>query len=399
VRARRDPFSGGPGSITLDAFSGLRAIEPTGLDPVILGYYPVQVTNPYLALLYRESWRAGIAPIGIPNEDGIEELAELARLGHRVVLHMHWLNRPLGYSATEVDAERDAAAFLERLDRFHDAGGRVVWTVHNLLPHAARYEAQEKRLRGEVAKRVDVVHVMVSATPDLVAPYFELPRDRILHVPHPNYLGAYPDFVSREQARADLELAPDDLVYLLLGTIRAYKGLADLLDAWAAMPVDGVARRLVIAGGPGREDGVGALIERAALMPGVLVSGERVETERMQVFLRAADVAVLPYVRSLNSGALLLALSFDLPAVIPAEAGFGEVLDERTGRTFRPGDHDSLVAALVAAEEIATPASRMAAREIARRYDSAAISLRFAQELRDRLGWPAGTPVAPAREG
>ena len=390
MRARRSPVSGEPGEVTTNALAGVRAIEATGGDPVILGYYPVQVTNPYLALLYREAWRSGVAPVGVPGENGIDELAELARLGYRVVLHMHWLNRPLHWSASAADAERDGKAFLDRIDRVRAAGGRVAWTVHNLLPHGTRFEAEERRFRGEVAKRVDVVHVMASATPDLVAPYFELPRDRLLHVPHPNYIGAYPDYVSREQARADLELLPDELVYLVLGSIRAYKGLSDLLDAWDALPQDGVPRRLVIAGGPTRDEGVTELVERAALDPGVLGAAERIEAERMQVYLRAADVAVLPYVRSLNSGALLLALSFGLPAIVPAGAGMGEVLDGRTSRTFEPSDRDGLVAALVAAREIATPEGHAAALEIARRYDSAAISLRFARELRARLGWGPG---------
>lgn len=394
MRARRNPASGEPGEITTNALAALktlRTLETTGVWPVILGYYPVQVTNPYLALLYREAWREGVAPIGVPTEEGIDELAELARLGHRVVLHMHWLNRPLHWSATAADAGRDARAFLDRLDRVRDAGGRIAWTVHNLLPHGTRFEAEERRFRGEVAKRVDLVHIMASATPDLVAPYFELPRDRLLHIAHPNYLGAYPDYVSREQARADLELLADELVYLVLGSIRAYKGLSDLLDAWDALPLDGVPRRLVIAGGPTKDEGVAELVERAALHPGVLVAAERIDAERMQVFLRAADVAVLPYVRSLNSGALLLALSFDLPAIVPAGAGMAEVLDVRAGRTFDPGDRDSLVAALVAARELATPEGHAAAGEIARRYDSADTSLRFARELRTRLGWGPAT--------
>ena len=47
----------------------------------------------------------------------------------------------------------------------------------------------------------------------------------------------------------------------------------------------------------------------------------------MQVFLRAADVAVYPYRHILTSGSLLLALSFGVPAVVPAVGMTRELMD------------------------------------------------------------------------
>ena len=105
---------------------------------------------------------------------------------------------------------------------------------------------------------------------------------------------------------------PDELVYLVLGAIQPYKGILELLDAWDALPEDGVPRRLVIAGAPSGEASVETVLERATLHPSVLLFDERIESDRMQIFLRAADVAVLPYLRTLNSGAQLLALTFGI---------------------------------------------------------------------------------------
>ncbi len=380
----RAPLAGA-GAVTVRAVAGLRAAPALGIEPLILGYYPVQTTNPFLSLLYRRAWEVGIVPVPVPDEEGIRELAQLARLGLPVALHMHWLTRPLLGATSPEDARRLGDAFLALLDDVRDAGAGVAWTLHNILPHGARFEAEESAFRGAVARRVDVIHVMASASRELVAPYYELPADRLLHIPHPSYRGAYPDYMSRAEARYELGLAPDELVYLSLGTIRAYKGLTQLLDAWDGLPDTGSPRRLVIAGGVGKDDGMGDVLERAALHPTVLLHAERIETERMQVFLRAADVAVLPYVRSLNSGALVLALTFGLPAIVPAGYGFGEHLDERTGRTFEPGSVPSLIEALQAAPEIATPEGRAAAAATAERLDSAELSLRFLTGLRERL--------------
>jgi len=38
----------------------------------------------------------------------------------------------------------------------------------------------------------------------------------------------------------------------------------------------------------------------------------------MKFFLRAADLVVLPYTETINSGSALLALSFDRPTLVPA---------------------------------------------------------------------------------
>jgi glycosyltransferase involved in cell wall biosynthesis len=387
----RPPVSAsGAGTVTVRAVEALRALEALTDAPLVLGYHPVARTNPFQALLYREAWDHGIAPVPVVEEAGIDELAALARLGHPVALHLHWLNKPIHRATSVEDARRSADAFLARIDAFRDAGGRLAWTVHNILPHATRFDAEDARLQGEVAARADVVHVMAADTAALVAPHFTLPEDRVLHVPHPSYLGAYADNLSRGQARYELGILPDELVYLVAGAIQPYKGIDDLLDAWDALPDDGVPRRLVIAGGPTREPGVDALLERAYLHPSVLLHARRVEGERMQVFLRAADVAVLPYRRSLNSGAQLLAFTFGLPVIVPAGGGLAASVDGTNGITYAQGSRDALVEALVDASRLATTEAREAALATARAVSPAEVSRRFAEGLRARLAAGGG---------
>jgi len=106
---------------------------------------------------------------------------------------------------------------------------------------------------------------------------------------------------------------------------------------------------------------------------------------QVQLFLRAADVAVLPYLRSLNSGALLLALTFGVPVVLPAGGGLAELSDPAYARTFDADDPDGLRSALLAAGDLATPAARSAARSAAEARDATALSRAFLAGLRERL--------------
>ncbi len=107
--------------------------------------------------------------------------------------------------------------------------------------------------------------------------------------------------------------------------------------------------------------------------------------EDVQLFLRAADVAILPYVQSLNSGVLLLALSFGVPVVVPSRTGFDELVDPTFARTFEPGDPAALAAAIRESEALDPRAARAAALSSARRFDPDQLSVQFADGLRDRL--------------
>ena len=373
------------GELTLEAIRALRALEALGRDPLLIGYHPVARMNPYQSLLYQRTWQAGMAALPIVREERIDELAELARSGWPTVLHLHWLNQVLAHARSAKDARGLRKAFLARIDRYLDAGGRLAWTVHNIVPHGAEFEAEEGALSAEIVERSSVVHVMAAGTPGIVADWFSIPPEKILLVPHPSYVGAYEDVVTREQARHELGLWPDEIVHVVAGAIKPYKGINELLDAWDSLPSDGPPRRLVIAGGPSAEPGIAEALERAAIHPTVLIHARKIPAGEMQIFLRAADVAVMPYLRSLNSGALMLALTFGLPVVVPAGGGLADVVDDRMARVFDPGTPGSLAAALRASDELVGPAARSAAADVAAARAPGRLSERFASELRSMV--------------
>jgi glycosyltransferase involved in cell wall biosynthesis len=385
VRPRR------PGDFTADAVAALRTLPSGEEPPLLLAYLPAFETNPYQALLYATAREHGIAPVPMHAPSQFAELPALAAAGHETVAHLHWLHVVTREAGSEADARAQAAAFLEQVDAYLALGGRLAWTVHNILPHDTPYPAVETWLAGEVARRAHAIHVMATNTRELVAPYYDLPADRVFAVPHPGYGRAYPDSISRLDARQELGLDPDELVGTLVGSIRPYKGLDELLDAWALLDADR-PRRLLIAGMPSRGSAMAPLLERAALEPNVILDARRIDAAEMQVFLRAADFAVLPYRRALNSGAVMLALTFGLPIIVPEGGGLEELVDPAYARTFVAGDADSLVAALRSIPDLLTPAARAAAEAVAAARDPIELSHRFVTTLRAALFRPAATP-------
>jgi beta-1,4-mannosyltransferase len=370
-----------------DAAQALRYLHAAGVeDPIVLGYYPVSWDNPYQSLLYSRFLEQGIAPVALDDLGQLDALLALRAQDARVALHHHWTNYVLGRATTDEAATAAITAFLAHVDRFLSAGGKLVWTIHNDLPHETRMTDREAELRRAIVARATAIHVLATRTRELVAPWYDVPEAKIVHSPHTNYIGAYEDHVTRDDARYRLGIGPDETVYAFVGAIRPYKGLAELLEAFDRLLArNRRPRRLLVAGWPGKDPEVTAFLERCSVHPHVLLHARKIGSDEMQLFLRAADVAVLPYTRALNSAVLMLAFSFGLPVVAPRLGGIEELVTPDVARLFRPGDTASLVDAISAGDELRTPAARDAALAIARRYDAPEISSRFARDLRERL--------------
>jgi glycosyltransferase involved in cell wall biosynthesis len=376
----------GPGRAIAEAIEAAVRLSALGHEPAtILAFHPVTL-NPFQPQLYRRAWDNGLGPVPLHRIEELDELAPLPELGIRTVLHLHWTHGVLARAADEPAARAAVGKFLERLDRFRAAGGKLCWTVHNVLPHDARFAAIEAQLQQAVVDRADVVHIMARDTVEAVSQWFTIPSTTVLHVPLPSYRGVYQDIVSGSEARHSLGIAADEVVYGLFGAIKPYKGLAVLLDAFEAVADEGVRpRRLLVAGAPDDAPATEAFLARARDHPAVTLHARRIGDNEMQLFLRATDVAVLPYEDVLNSSVLFLVLTFGLPVVAPSEGGIAEEIEPTFGRTFAQGDPGSLAAALLATDELIAPrahsATAAAALDVAARHDPDVIGDAFAQGI------------------
>jgi beta-1,4-mannosyltransferase len=142
---------------------------------------------------------------------------------------------------------------------------------------------------------------------------------------------------------------------------------------------------LLVAGPPGREEETKAFEERLLTHPSAYAVLRKFDDAETQVFCRAADVAVFPYRRSLNSGALSLALTYGLPVVVRDDGGEGERVSASYGILYHGEDPGGLVTALAEAQRLVTPEARAAAAEAAERVAPARVSGLFAAAVRQWL--------------
>ncbi len=293
-------------------------------------------SNHFQQMLFEGLPELGMTAVPVADLSG--HLARQATAEDPGVLNLHWTTPILAAARTEAEAADALAGFVRLLDDYRQAGGRLVWTVHNAVPHDARFREQEIALAGHLAQHADVVHVLSAATAAAVAPYYALEPARTVVIEHSSYLGVYPDTISRARARRRLGLKPRHRVLVSLGQIRPYKGLDLLVDAFEVLRRDDRPLRLLVAGRPGRGPGVRELVERLEHTPGTVTRLKRLPDQRLQVWLRAADLAVLPYHHILNSGSFLLAETFGLPVVATRAGALAAREGEDHVRLFDEGD-------------------------------------------------------------
>jgi glycosyltransferase involved in cell wall biosynthesis len=190
---------------------------------------------------------------------------------------------------------------------------------------------------------------------------------RVRVIPH----GAF-DYLTRlpEEKPLPPELeGAEGPVILSFGLLRPYKGIENLLEAFARLPArKGTAPpELWIVGNP-RMD-VGPLRELATAASGRVRFVTRfVEDAEIPAIFRRADLVALPYLDAEHSGVLYTGLAFGKPLLLSAVGGFPEVAATGAARQFPPGDTTALAQALEeltvdegARAELAAAASRAAA--------------------------------------
>jgi glycosyltransferase involved in cell wall biosynthesis len=351
--------------------------------PATRGFFPdLTEANPYQQMLYSELAARGvrIAPVTRPLSRAA--LRDSGRSLDHLVLHVHWTAAILQSAPGPLEALRRLDAFRNQVERLQARGATVVWTVHNVLPHECRHLTVELELHRFLAAAADVVHVMDPMTPDAARDWYDIPASSTRVVPHSSYAGVYPDVVGRTEARRRFGLADGNIALLLLGRIRPYKGLDLLLDAFEELAVTDDRLRLLVAGKAERIPDLESLRRRIDANPRVTAELDHVPDSDLQLWCRAADLAVLPYTDVLNSGSFQLAVTFDLPVVAPAIGSLNALADPAYVRTFDAGSVGSLAEALRSAvRELVPSGAGRAAGDAARSHPPALMAQTFADML------------------
>ena len=317
---------------------------PTPNPCIVYSLPPRLPTSPYLDQLY-----VPMASFDVDVRRDRPRYALPALLVGRGprILHLHFFDELTQRPGRAATAAR-SLLFLALLAALRLRGVGVVWTAHNLEPHELHHPTWGFLVYRLVARWSDtVIAHSQAARQQLEARYGPLPHCVV--IPHGSYVGLYGPRRDRTASRAALGLPAAGPVVLNFGTLRPYKNIELLIDAFASLP-PASRGTLLIAGAAKSQSYAAELRRRAAVVPGVELRATYIPDEELPAYLAAADLVVLPYRSMLTSGILLWALSYARPVLAPAFGPVRELVQEgQNGFLFVPGDRASLCAALARA--------------------------------------------------
>lgn len=197
------------------------------------------------------------------------------------------------------------------------SGIHLVWTAHNVLPHDPAF-VDDIAMRRSLAAASDLVIAHSTETLSGLRGIGAVPR-RVAVIPHGPFASVQPSGINQTNS--------EFFRFLFIGRIKPYKGVEDLLGAFASIPITSKVH-LTIAG-QCIDQNLLARLQAFAGHPNVsmAVGPERFSDAEMSRLLLEAHVVVLPFRAVTTSGSAILAISHGKPIIIPETASMIDVPD------------------------------------------------------------------------
>jgi beta-1,4-mannosyltransferase len=274
------------------------------------------------------------------------------------IFHVHWPERiPFVRQRPYEQLRGDimAANFFRTIDRVRRSGGKLVWTVHNLKPH-------DRRLRNDafyqafMDRFVPCVDLCISLTeagigPILAAyPALECAPFRVVR--HPHYRSVLRKEPRDPQLRAALGIRKDQVVFSMLGSLRASKQPLRVAQEFVRLEHDRF--HLLLAG---NTDPSTAESLRATLGGRTNCTLELRTLSETELLARYAltDICVFAATDYFNSGSIYTSLSLDVP-VLAADTPVNRELRQIVGTEWLH----------LCSAELSSPVFEQAERELVR---------------------------------
>ncbi len=215
---------------------------------------------------------------------------------------------------------------------------RIVCIADNIIPHEPK--PWDRFLTRYFVQPVDKFIVMSDQVMKDLKHFIKHQPTRL--VPHPLY-DNFGERISREAARAKLNIPENQKVLLFFGFIRKYKGLDILLEAMKLLQTNFPKHllpvpQLLIAGEfYDNADTYNEQVTALGIRDLVLMHTHFIADNEVKNYLCAADVVIQPYRTATQSGVTPLAYHFEIPMIVTNVGGLPALVpDGRVGLVAAP---------------------------------------------------------------
>jgi beta-1,4-mannosyltransferase len=305
--------------------------------------------NPYQELLYKDmpkpftrryiTWHVHKFSLLTAMPTLFSKMLIYRFLGFKII-HLHWTYPfavPEQIPFSRLLTSLNAYLFLIFVKLL---GYKLVWTIHNLMPHEQESLNDLKIIRSIVLMAGAIIAHSSQTIIDMKK--LKISKDHVTVIPIGNYDNLYPAKLDKQKSRTQLGVKKTEVVILFFGLIRAYKGVDDLLVAFRALKTKNV--RLIIAGNC---DDIVLTKKILSMSQGLNVDfyDEFIPDDEVSKYFNAADIVCLPFKKVTTSSSILLAMSFKKATIAPRLGALNDIPDSAF-IGYDPKDKGSLENAL-----------------------------------------------------
>lgn len=229
-------------------------------------------------------------------------------------------------------------------------GKKIAFTAHNInAGQRDGYDSALNRASLRFQYRLcDRIFVHTNKMKEELVSEFHVPEDKIILIPFGINNAVPTTALTGDEARQKLDLHPRNKVILFFGNIAPYKGLKSLVQAFSVISKEDPTMRLVIAGRPKGPksywEEIQQTISRSHASGRVIKKIEYISDDEIEIYFKAADVIVMPYISIFQSGVLFLAYSFGLPVIATDVGSLKEdIVEGKTGFVCEPENPRALL--------------------------------------------------------
>jgi len=227
---------------------------------------------------------------------------------------LHWFEKRKNYAS--------GVSFLEKCRK---KGVKIIWNVHNKIPHEATdYERAKSfmKLLADVSHKIVIHSTSTTQVIKELCENDEAVLQKIVYVPHPHYIGIY------GQQKKDNNLDNNKLKLCFFGAIKKYKNVELLISAVTELGFDDV--ELTIYGRCRPRKYAKSLSLLAEKNKNIKTHFKFVHDSDIPEILASCHLLALPYNldSSLNSGATILAFSYGRTVLSPNTGTLDDIADK-----------------------------------------------------------------------